>query len=55
MWCAYCLFEIKNAGDHRTCKEEIWWAMSQEYTATRIKFANQIDPEPKGETVEVRD
>ena len=54
MWCAYCIQPI-DAGDHEPCKEAVWLALSQEYTANREALKRQYDFVPKGCTVDVRE
>jgi len=54
MWCAHCLQPVNGFIEHELCKENIWLAMSEEYTRAREAFKKQYDFTHHGETVEIR-
>jgi hypothetical protein len=54
MWCANCLQPVNRFIDHDLCKQQVWLALSREFTQTREAIRKQWNPQFKGETVEVR-
>jgi hypothetical protein len=55
MWCAHCLQVVGTGIDHSLCIDAVWFAISMEYTKSRLAFSKQQDHDVhKGETVEVR-
>ena len=54
-WCCYCLGAITDSTHHDHCMKATWECMCLEYSENKRRAAKQINLEPKGETVELRE